>query len=406
MTTENASFHDESTDDDLMDNAELAAADTRRTLSRERRNRRRDHWLIAGCAVVALGSAAALGARIAGAAAPVPTVTRATVAATHQSGAFSLLLGGDTMLADGAVGLMSKKGVDAPLARLKPVIASADYTLLNSESPISDEYAANARPGAKYVYNSAPAVAGVFARAGVDALALNNNHLLDRTETGLADTLAFAAQNGLETVGAGVNEEAAERPLLVDSPQGTMGIVNLGENFGPLSRADVDKAGMIAFSPASVQRGIDLARAAGADHVIAFVHWGDNYSEVNDQQRHWAQMFADAGYEAVIGAGSHTAQPVEVVSGIPVYYGLGNFAFGSPGRFSDFGKQGFGLTARVVMTAQGLEHRVGCLATDNEDETVAYQARPCTTIETSAAFESLLPAGYTMVGSEARLTVA
>lgn len=30
MTTENASsFHDESTDDDLMDNAELAAADTR-----------------------------------------------------------------------------------------------------------------------------------------------------------------------------------------------------------------------------------------------------------------------------------------------------------------------------------------------------------------------------------------
>lgn len=134
--------------------------------------------------------------RIAGAAAPVPTVTRATVAATHQSGDFSLLLGGDTMLADGAVEPDVRRRELTPRAGWKPVIASADYTLINSD-PISDEYAANARPGAKYVYNSAPAVAGVFARAGVDALALNNNHLLDRTETGLADTLAFAAQNGL-----------------------------------------------------------------------------------------------------------------------------------------------------------------------------------------------------------------
>ena len=60
------------------------------------------------------------------------------------------------------------------------------------------------------------------------------------------------------------------------------------------------------ISPATVRRGAALARAAGADWVIAFVHWGENYQPVNAQQRAAAQEFAAAGYDMVVGSGPHT----------------------------------------------------------------------------------------------------
>lgn len=151
---------------------------------------------------------------------------------------------------------------------------------------------------------------------------------------------------------------------------------------------------MLAFSPERVQYGIDAAEAAGADVVVAFVHWGDNYGAVNEQQRYWAEQLAMAGYDAVIGAGSHAAQTVEYVNDVPVVYSMGNFAFGAPGRFGSAGQQGVGLTATVVLEqGQARAVEIGCLATDNKNPTVAYRARPCTPEEQGPAFTSFVPVG-------------
>lgn len=68
-----------------------------------------------------------------------------------------------------------------------------------------------------------------------------------------------------------------------------------------------------------------------ADVVIVSMRWGTEYSEeVNNAQKQQAQKLADMGADIILGHGTHTLQPVEVLTGADgnettVWYGLGNF---------------------------------------------------------------------------------
>ena len=183
-----------------------------------------------------------------------------------------------------------------------------------------------------------PIAAGAIARAGIDGVSLNNNHAMDAGPVGLSETFGHLGSVNLPAFGAGEDLARAERPLLLHSEIGTVGIVGLGENFGQATRATELQAGTVVLSPKTVQRGVDLARAAGADWVIAYVQWGDNYAQVNDQQRYWAQMLAAAGYDMVLGAGPHIAQPIEFIGSVPIVYSLGNFVYGDSGPFRWVGR--------------------------------------------------------------------
>jgi cyanophycin synthetase len=202
--------------------------------------------------------------------------------------------------------------------------------------------------------------------------------------------MRHATESGIDTFGAGPNLARAEQPLLLRSELGTVAVVGLGENFGSSTKARDASPGTAVLSPESVQRGADLARAAGADWVIASVQWGDNYLPVNAEQRLWAQEFAKAGYDMVIGAGAHFVQPVEMVGGMPVFFSVGNFVFGTPGRFANWGVEGFGLIVEVDFgpdTTPTVSAR--CLQTDNA--VVAFQPRPCSVEQARQVLSGLHP---------------
>ena len=108
---------------------------------------------------------------------------------------------------------------------------------------------------------------------------------------------------------------------------------------------------------------------------MGFVHWGANYSEVLHSQRAQARQFAEAGYDLVIGHGPHVVQPIDFVDGMPVVYSLGNFVFGTPGRFTEE-FPGFGLAVTTALGPRGFEELlVQCLRTDND--AVRFQPQPC-----------------------------
>lgn len=374
-------------------------------VSTERRHLRRDRWLIGAFAALMVASATTLATGLAFAKPPRPDVVDRHVAIGDDR-LLSVLFAGDTMLGDGAGPTIKAGGYSAVLQNVRPQVTTADYSIINSESPMTRSTAA-ARPGAKYSYAADPLTAVALKAAGVDALALNNNHVMDRGAVGLSDTMSAAARAGLAAFGAGANAAEAQRPLLLRSDVGAIAVVNLGENFGPLSRADEAKPGAVVLTPSAVQQAYDRARLAGADRVIAFVHWGDNYAPVNDQQRYWAQALVEAGYDAVIGTGPHIAQSLEFINGVPVFYSLGNFVFGAPGRFATFGQQGFGLTVTVNLgKSVPLSFTVRCLAVNNEDPTVAYKARPCTAAERAQAFSASLPPNASRTGDAAVISGA
>jgi hypothetical protein len=74
---------------------------------------------------------------------------------------------------------------------------------------------------------------------------------------------------------------------------------------------------------------------------------------------------------------------------MPVAYSIGNFVFGSAGRYSA-ARPGVGLIVTGEFGGSGLARlRFRCIVTDNE--LVHFQPRPCDPAETAATLTGLAP---------------
>lgn len=293
---------------------------------------------------------------------------------SDTDGVLTIVWAGDTMIGDAALTVAEERGYDWPLAGVSDLL-DADVCVLNHEAPITT-IARPYVPNKSYAYAAAPVAASALASAGVDVLGLGNNHAMDMGPEGLADTLEHAQAAGLAAFGADTDQTGAERPLLIRGGDVTVGVVALGKGYGSDVMAGRARAGTIAMSEATIARGHALARKAGADYVVAFVHWGENYVPgVMPDQHRVATWFSEAGYDLVIGHGPHVAQQATIIDGMPVFYSLGNFVFGTGGRFTDVAT-GHGLVLTTAFTADGLTGLdVTCIETDND--LVAFQPRPC-----------------------------
>jgi poly-gamma-glutamate synthesis protein (capsule biosynthesis protein) len=92
--------------------------------------------------------------------------------------------------------------------------------------------------------------------------------------------------------------------------------------------ARADRAGSAPMTADNVRADVAAARAAGADLVIVFPHWGTEYDATPFAgQRKLAKAAIDAGADMVIGNHAHWAAGIEVYEGKPIWYALGNFVF-------------------------------------------------------------------------------
>ena len=76
-------------------------------------------------------------------------------------------------------------------------------------------------------------------------------------------------------------------------------------NYNELETTDYDK----------IQEDIDDARGAGADIVICYFHWGNEYQrEPDSHQLEMAQRAADMGADIIFASHPHVLQKVDVVT--------------------------------------------------------------------------------------------
>ncbi len=310
-------------------------------------------------------------------------------AGNHSDGRWTLQFLGDTMLGDGLSPVPDSVTYDAAMAAVTPLL-DGDFVIANTEGPMTfvDQPMTPSKP---FSYRAQPQAAWTLSKAGVDAISLGNNHSMDMGVVGLQDTMRYARNAGMTSFGAGNNLAEAERPLMLRTDMGTIAVVAMGEDFGKSSEANESTAGIVVISPATVQRGHDLARAAGADWVIAFMHWGDNYTDTTPQQRYWAQAMVEAGYDMIVGSGSHIAEKIEFIGDVPVAYGLGNFVFGRAGAYRSHGKQGIGLMLSVELSKDAPSQiAVRCIVTDNR--LTGFLTQPCTDPQSMGVLPLVHPA--------------
>jgi len=305
----------------------------------------------------------------------------------EPSDPYEIVWVGDILLADAVQPYLDEYGYTWSFEYVQSLL-EGDFAVGNAEGPIT-EHSQPYFKHQRWSYNARPEAAEALADAGFDALGLSNNHAYDRGPEGLSDTIRHLKAAGIEPLGAGMDRSEAAVPLLVETPYGLVAVLALSERGSSSAVAGPEQPGTVPLTEKTIMRGKELSEAASARWTIAYVHWGKNYSSVTDNQRRLAASFAEAGYDLVLGHHPHVQQEVEVVNGMPVLYSLGNFTFGSKGRFTEE-FPGYGLVARTLLEEDGFAGiELRCILTDNDF--VRYQPRPYDEEQAREVIEGLGP---------------
>ncbi|GAA5130415.1 hypothetical protein GCM10023339_60810 [Alloalcanivorax gelatiniphagus] len=228
------------------------------------------------------------------------------------------------------------------LAAVAPVLSAADLTIVNLETSIGT----GGRPetGKRFTFSAGPEALTALAAAGVDVASMANNHALDFGRGRLPSTLraarrAKAGDPSLAVVGIGADADEAFAPALTDA-DGTVvatvsaSVADQDPTADPTGAwaAGPDRPGVAdALDPRRLLRAVRRG-AAEADVVVAYLHWGVQGERCpSDAQRSLARRLVAAGADVVAGSHAHELQGDGPLGRGYVAYGLGNFAWYSPG---------------------------------------------------------------------------
>jgi len=214
---------------------------------------------------------------------------------------------------------------------IKPVVEKADVAIANLELTLPGGPPYTGFP----MFRSPNSVAEALKYAGFDVLVTANNHSNDSGLQGVVNTIEVAQSLGFLQTGTfkDADDRAARYPLMIEKNGFYFALLNYTFHTNGLSTKPpsivnrIDRAQIIA--------DIAAAKDLGAEFIIGFFHWGDEYKNFeNAFQREWAQTAANLGMDMVIGAHPHVVQPVKMLTAkrangstkeVPVAYSLGNF---------------------------------------------------------------------------------
>lgn len=231
------------------------------------------------------------------------------------------------------------------LSGIAPILRPADCVIGHLEVPYTTSE--EEMPGDVPAPGADPSHLDALARAGITAVSMAGNHMMDCGASGLAETIAGLDRNGIAHSGAGMTLAEARQPAFLPVGRRTLALLSyncvgpelcwaaddrpgcayvkvLATDGGP-SRPQATLRDIDPASLAAMEKDIRAARAA-ADGVIVALHKGVTHTPAHlaDYERPLAQAAIRAGADAVAGHHAHIAQGVEIFAGKPIFHGLGN----------------------------------------------------------------------------------
>jgi len=276
----------------------------------------------------------------------------------------SLIVVGDIMLGGRTNKVIAEHGADYPFAAVLPSLRRASSVLGNLEGPFAQKARRERR---NYSYRVNAELAPSLARAGIHVVTLANNHLLDCGRAGVLETLEVLTAAGVAPLGAGVDEKAAHTAVI--RQQGRRRIGFLGYYWNRRCAATAVLPGSAMDPPEALEADIRSLRDR-VDRVVVTFHWGIPYErEPSPSDRAKAHFAVECGADVVVGHHPHIVQPFEIYRGYPIFYSVGNFAFGSGNSRAE------GLMVGVRFEERNTIVNVYPLYVKNRDPRVHYQPK-------------------------------
>lgn len=227
---------------------------------------------------------------------------------------------------------------------ITPYFSKYDFVVANLEVTLAGT------EGGKYQgypsFNSPDSLIDAVKKSGIDMLLTANNHSYDTRLAGMLRTVRTLKQKGMPYIGT--RETQDEKFYTVRDINGIKigmtcftyetkstesGRKSLNGNIlaveaGPLINSF--KYDDISAFSASAKDIIDKMKSEGAEKIIFYMHWGEEYQRTqNSNQKKFAQKLCDLGVDVIIGGHPHVVQPFETLTGSSgntsvCIYSLGN----------------------------------------------------------------------------------
>lgn len=205
---------------------------------------------------------------------------------------------------------------------IEPWISAADLAICHLEVTLSPT-----NTGLQFFprFVAPHEVADAVAGAGYDTCSIASNHALDRGWQGVVDTLDLLDAAGVRHDGTA--RTAEERlPGLYEVDGATVGHLSYtyGTNGVPIPAGHPYAINVIEAE--AILADAAWARDAGADFVIVSLQWGLEYvvGPTGTQAALAEVLMASPDVDLILGSHAHIVQPIGMVNGKYVVYGMGN----------------------------------------------------------------------------------
>lgn len=209
-------------------------------------------------------------------------------------------------------------------AYVKQYIQEADLALGNVETTFLGDGDYKGYP----YFNSPDQLATDIAAAGFDVALFSNNHILDTKLEGLQRSLTVLREAGMQTSGARKDQES--RVTLVPAGGIDIGVASytyetgLYQGLRTLNGSIMPQGAenyINSFRPYALEEDlgtialdIQSLKDQGADIVVVYFHWGNEYQRNADAvQKEMAQFTAEAGADIIFASHPHVVQEIEEI---------------------------------------------------------------------------------------------
>ena len=265
-------------------------------------------------------------------------------------------------------------GLDFPFENTRKIFEADDMTLVNFEGTLTNT---KSKTKNSFSFAAPPEYVQVLTSGDVEAVSLENNHIMDHGEQGYEDTCQALH-------GAGI--------LYSGHLGSSIFTTETGVDIGMLSYQTFN--GKYPAIYEAIEGDIQMLRDTGCELVIVSYHWGEEKDYVpNERQVPLGRATIDAGADLVIGHHSHRINPIEEYKGKYICYSLGNFSFAGNTRPDDMDTYIFQQRFRVYPDTGVVENegfRVIPCSISSQEKVNDFKPTPATNEHSAAIVERLL----------------
>lgn len=227
---------------------------------------------------------------------------------------------------------------NSTFAPVKKYLETADFTFGNLETVTAG--AALNYTGYP-MFNTPVQYLDALKEAGFDVLTTANNHSLDRGFTGIEKTISELDQRGILHTGTARSLADRNTSLILSKNKTKLGVLAYTYGTNGIKIPEGKGFCVNVIDTVQIKNDIEKSKKSGADVVLVFVHWGNEYQRyANDSQKMLANYIHKNGALLVFGSHPHVLQPTSSTSNFTsgfTIFSLGNFVSAQRKQFTDCG---------------------------------------------------------------------